>query len=364
MTTAQGLAALLAPWFALVAQAADQPAPGNPQGEMSWNKLVSGEQTAPPESVLVLTVLDARVTGLSFEPTAEITGKSRGKGKVQSTVLVSGKFQRPGWRLVDGTNPTVEIPLDATGRFRLEILVTQKAQTFKLMALDPFGNREEDTRGIFYSIFDVLLAEARARASKASYFNVGLGATSNSYTQTYTDDYRGVAVTAKATFTWLVLPPAWDFAGNIFFNLLPLSSNLPDVKVRFLGANARFGFSMPFIPQPWRFSLLGGVFYSHMLVTNDAFGYSHMIYPQIYPVLRRGFNGVASGYVYFKYVPTGEGMSLSFSEREVAVGIGASFPTGNFMWTISLDYSDLVLKASERIFVKAKAFSLGFAVGI
>ena len=53
--------------------------------------------------------------------------------------------------------------------------------------------------------------------------------------------------------------------------------------------------------------LMGGIYTTAMFVQNNAFGYQTLIYPQIYPSIRRLYKSGETLNVYIKIMPLGSG---------------------------------------------------------
>lgn len=191
-----------------------------------------------------------------------------------------------------------------------------------------------------------------------------LGFSKISYTQSRISDYSSWVVTLKGMFQRQLPRPNWDFAVGGYFTLLPLKTNIPGIMAQFLGLNLRIGYSVPGIIEPWKLNLMGGWYYTTMIVTNNYMGFHNLAGPQLFPVLRRSF-GKSSAFGYFKYSPVTNGLSLSFlpiSNREIAFGGGwsTSLPNRN-SFSLMLDVANLSMTIkSWKITSSSVSLSAGY----
>jgi hypothetical protein len=198
-----------------------------------------------------------------------------------------------------------------------------------------------------------------------SYLYCSLGVSGVTYRQDDVPDLSLMAATVKLSFQRSIIQPNWDFGANAFVTALPLTSNRPGVTARFLGANLRFGYAPSFIHDPWRLSLLTGFSYSRMFVSGDVFGFDNLLYPQIYPTIRRRLAGGSAIFAYLKYVPLAGFLKLSLADRELAAGVGWQLPIASgetpLIW--SLDYSDLRLSGVAESRSRTQSLSLSLGIG-
>lgn len=193
------------------------------------------------------------------------------------------------------------------------------------------------------------------------YTSPSLGVTSVHYKEGDTN-YSAIALTGKIS-TRYALSPRWDLGGSMYLTLMPLKQTPSDNTARFLGVNARIGYSPKIIPSPWRLSLLTGLYYTRMFVSNDAFGFTDMVGPQLFPVLARLFSTGDSAMIYLKFSPVTNQLSLlSFSNRELAAGFTfARLMKNGHALTFSLDYANMSLDFTT---LKAITNTLTFSVGM
>jgi hypothetical protein len=162
------------------------------------------------------------------------------------------------------------------------------------------------------------VAAAQTGTAEPGAFSPSLGATYISYRETNIPDLAQTALTGTVSYRKLV--GRWDFGANAYLTLVPLTKTAGSGGARFLGVNARGGYLLT--PRGrWRASLMGGVFYTTMLVSGSAFGYRNLAWRQVYPTVTR-LSGRHAWSAYVKISPLSSGLSLSLASRELAGGAG------------------------------------------
>lgn len=208
-------------------------------------------------------------------------------------------------------------------------------------------------------------AAAAEPTEPVDHFSPSLGYAAITYSQTGRAAYSGTDVFAEFAWNHVFANRSWDVDANAYFNALPISTNLTGINGRFLGVNARVGYAIPKLPDPWFARIALGVYYSSFYVTGNAFGYRNLIYPQIYPVV--GYRSASLGTIagYLKYVPTNAGFVPNLTERELAGGLSFRRPAPghpNQDMIISVDYSNLIYLPLPSITVQTSAFALSVGV--
>ena len=134
--------------------------------------------------------------------------------------------------------------------------------------------------------------------------------------------------------------------------------------LRFFGANLRFGYVFPFVPEPWRVSLSAGAYYTTMLIPDGKYGYLNLTGPQLYLTLRRAFANGDAVSLYAKFSPvTDQSAALSFTNREVGAGLAWSRPLGaTHALSVGLDYAQIHF-ANLISEVRTSSWTLGAGYG-
>lgn len=121
------------------------------------------------------------------------------------------------------------------------------------------------------------------------------------------------------------------FLGDVSLTALPLQSNLTGISATVLRINGRLGWAVPLPRNPFSLNLMAGVYSTNMFVTQNRFGFTNLIGPQIYPVLH--WASYSENFVplivslFFKFSPITDGRSpLSVSNREVSAGATFRIP--------------------------------------
>ncbi|MGE0616375.1 MAG: hypothetical protein AB7P04_12115, partial [Bacteriovoracia bacterium] len=223
-------------------------------------------------------------------------------------------------------------------------------------------------------------------------FYLSLGPTYVFYQEDSVPAFHYTALTTKISLSYFLFPPRWDLAFNAFITALSLSQtdlnvdprpeeqrgsaagtsrfysspNANTIKptVRFLGVNGRIGYAFPFVSPPWKLSLHAGWYLATMLVSSSVMGYRNMVGPQIFPMISRTFSGGSTMFLYAKFSPI---LGLTFSNREIATGLGYLVMLKNgHPVTFNLDYANLYFRFSSVNLpapVTVQSNSLSFSLG-
>ena len=296
-------------------------------------------------------------------------------------VELEANLVRDNWRLMAKTNGVHRIHLDKH-TYLFHVPLQGEITEVELLAYDTEGHQESE-------ILLIRFPGWKKNAPKKKYFPTtqeapeipeiedrptvlgilsSLGYSNVTYQQTGIQDYSMTTLTAKFSYQKTIFYSNWDIGVNFFMNVLPVTKSQSDITVRFLGANFRLGYAIPWIPAPWSFTVLGGIYYSQMFVTNNSFGYSPLYYPQIFPILKRVFSKGDSAYLYLKFVPLAEQGIFSTIERELAVGAGWAHPLQNkHPILIAVDFSDMKfmshLTPTQTLTLRSNSLSLSLGYG-
>ena len=312
-------------------------------------------------TISVLSAQGKRIGGLTVAMTPLEVESERKNFEAVAAVYPEGRFIRPDWNLiVDQTKVT----FSKEGRFKMRIVLTQKVTDVQLVAVGPHGEREEQMLRVNYPNFALWRADQKDPLKKRHAILTAVGPSYLSYSETLSPTLSQVALTLKVNYLYLLAPPRWDFGLSGYLTVLPLTSNIPGVTARFLGLNARIGYVLPTVFEPWRVSLMGGFYYTTMFVPSGGFGFNNLMGPQFFPVVRRMFGNGDTLMSYFKFSPVGSGLTIiQLSNREIAVGAGWTHRLrGGNAIAYGLDFSDLSVSADGiDIESKSATLSVGYA---
>lgn len=192
---------------------------------------------------------------------------------------------------------------------------------------------------------------------------ISLGLTSIYYTQTGYSKYSAITSTVKAAYGFPLPWKNWDIGMNGYFTAYTLTSNEPEADLRFLGLNLRIGYTFH-LGTGWSFGLSPGIFYSTMF-GNTEIGFSNLLYPQIFPILKRKFSKQNSGFLYGKYVPISDSIKLTMDQREIATGVGLSHVLKNgHPIMFNLDYSNIRVNLGARSQIQSNSLSASVGYGL
>ena len=286
--------------------------------------------------------------------------KAFGDGIV-TLVILEGEYNRSDWTLIYDKKKMVPV---VNGEFHLEIPMKDRAIELDFLAIGPLGEIEKENIGIYFKEIKTFTQKAEGRPPKTNFFQFGMNNSVISYDETGVDSYSSVSLTGKSSYSYLIFPPDWDFGTSLYYTLLPITKT-GNNAVRFLGVNLRFGYVVPFVTEPWRLSVLGGMYYTTMFVTNDRFGFKNLAGPQLFPALKRTFRGGKAIVSYLKFSPISNGLSLlSLSNRELALGGAYLYPLKNgHSIAFTLDVAIFYFKI-RQVEIQSSSISLGLSYGL
>jgi len=326
---------------------------------------------------------DAPIAGLTFPEKDLKTDVQSFGDDLRVLVTLKGSYNsKDQWTLSWKDQKQVKLlKVDKAGNFAITLPLYAKATSVDIMAVGPMGEVEEEEVGIDFPDYDAFKNHAKFEPPKRSSLGVSLGVTSINYTETDCSPLSELALTAKVSYQSLIFPPNWDVAFNVYGTAMPLTSTVASTNIRFLGANARIGFVVPFVTSPWRLSIMGGGYYTTSLVSQPAAvihtlaeysGFNNMYGPQIFPVLSRKFGKADSIYLYSKFSPIMNNFIPTFASTEFAVGGGWSHPLPNGTpLTIAVDFDDLNLNfpyidntgQAANYLIQSQSISISLGVG-
>ena len=250
------------------------------------------------------------------------------------------------------------------GKFLIELPISKDLIKANLMAVSSLGEQEKEVFGVYFKNLKGYGKEAILKPTRRNFFSAGLSASLISYQETEVDDYSENALTAKLSYSYLLIPPAWDLAASCYFTLLPLRSS-NGIIARFLGLNFRVGYILPFIKSPWQMHVLAGMYYTTMFVTTNSFGFRNLAGPQFFPVITRAFKNGSSMTGYFKFSPISSGFAIrSFSNRELAFGLSYALALPNkHPLSFSLDVANVHFKLDRYLGITYDSSSISFGAG-
>lgn len=161
--------------------------------------------------------------------------------------------------------------------------------------------------------------------------------------------YQSLSTTLTGGLNYWAAYPKWMASLSGYLTMFPVTrtSSEDSSEVRFLGLNARFGYNIQKIREPWGLTLSGGFYYVTTFVNTQSFGFQNIGGPQLYPFLRyiKKSGDIVSSYL--KISPVASRLSLlTLSSREMALGI--HYTLSRQALRLGLDLSELTLKIVGR----------------
>jgi hypothetical protein len=242
------------------------------------------------------------------------------------TASLRGRFKKKGYSLLAGPDFT-RVKRDRDGVFTIEADIKSRQTRYTFAMVDPAGNLVQEWIIIEVPRYDLFVQTGQKNPRKL-FINAGLGFTSVAYQETNISGpqtFSSIVATPKISAILIMPSPVWSLGFTAYVTALQLKSSL-NATARFLGLNARAGYRVPFLPEPWQLTLMAGYYYTTMFVTPATFGYRHVGGPQLFPTVKRAFKTGDFASAYFKYSPIANGVSLlGPSNREIGAGFSYTF---------------------------------------
>lgn len=294
---------------------------------------------------LVPNVTTKKIKNLSWTNKTPAVVVTQREDLAEFVITLEGKYTSSDWTLI-GNNQ--KITPNEDGSFVFKTQISKTSLEIEFTAIGPLGEIEKEDLGLLYTDWQIQKETVETAPPKKLFVSGGLGITNISYKEDGYGTFKSIAMTGKFSTTYLLLPPRWDVGFSGFFTLLNLTKS-PNVSARFLGLNARAGYTVPSISDPWKFSIFGGLYYTTMLTSPSSFGFTNMSGLQLFPVLRKKLkdNHAVSGY--FKFSPVSQGFGFKdLSNREIAFGLSYSMPlkTEGRSLNYTFDIANIAMKLS------------------
>jgi hypothetical protein len=325
----------------------------------------------PPKRVKQLSWNDdIHTREIEVEPEFyEEAGKRNFRGVIHLTGILR---EHSGWIIVKGDAKIETSEKDEIQRFFIDVPVEGNKTPLNLFLISPEGKIEEERISFNFpgwADFKKLHTVGPPPQSPLSLVP-SVGLTYISYRETLVPDFTESAVTIKFTAAYR-FKPSWDVGVTPYLTLQPLSTNQSGVSARFLGANFRVGYLVPFPKEPWRLTLMAGFYYTTTFITDSAFGFKNLMGPQIFPVLRRMLSPRTSLAAYIKFSPVGSGIGISdFANREVAGGLSFTWLQRSAAkdsvvtpYIVSIDASNLTIFVEDTT-ITSTSMSLSVGMGL
>lgn len=263
-------------------------------------------------------------------------------------VLVQGTFKNSdGSYLLNYRPLTVKPPGDRIGFFHL---LDREITDFRLSHIKLDGNIEHSIYRLKVLGWHTVKNQIDAASTPWS-FSFGLGPSLLNYSQTNSafNSLSRTALTVKLGTQYRFKGTPWVLGALGFVNALSITpTTTTNPLFRFLGLNLRGGRQISGLTEPWELSLFMGWYYLTMM-TDGSFGFSNVMGPQIYPVIKRKFANGSNGSGYIKFSPISRKLGFfGLSNYELATGINYLFPkTSRLQWGVALDGSMLTLTTTD-----------------
>lgn len=204
-------------------------------------------------------------------------------------------------------------------------------------------------------------AEAETKPRRPSFLLAGVGLTQRTYKEGTTTDTKARSADIKLWYQNVIWPQVFHVDAQVQMTGVFISNDSTS-EIRFLEGSLQVGYALPFVSEPYRLSIMAGGAYSTMFVTGNAFGYDSLLYPQVYPELRRLFKSGDTLTLAVKYMP----LSTSGSEqRAMAAQLRWAYPTASGRpLFFDVTYTDTKHSIDTSTTAASTAITINFGMGI
>ncbi len=280
--------------------------------------------------------------------------------EIKYFAILEGKFSNPTANLVIRNWP---VRMSKNGEFRVELPLTAKLTEFDALLIEQTGDLTREKLAVFFPGWSKFTAQKATEPPKSNFFSAGVGTSFITYQDQRSPDVSEIALTGKVSYSRLLFPPTIDMGLSSYFTLVSLHSSTGQ-SLRFIGVNGRMGYVVPQVKEPWRLSLMGGLYFTTMVVQQTGLGFTNLIGPQFFPVARRKLKSGDSVVAYFKFSPVANGgFTITFSNHEIAGGGSYVHPFKNgksLAATLDVASLDVVI---EGVAIHTRSLSIGAAYG-
>jgi hypothetical protein len=245
------------------------------------------------------------------------------------------------------------------GKAGVRIPLSGEMTTFTATRILPSGATFPTSWVIRWPGWRAFAKDPQSFVDRTYWFSVGAAFTVLTYSETALAPGIMLAVTAKANAGY-TFPFGLVLGGNAFGTTAVGTVNgLEGLSLRFLGANARAGwsFNLPFL-RSW-IALLGGAYFTTTFSEGSQLGFRNMTGPQLYPVFQMQPGG-HSLTTYVKFSPIWTGGGFSFESYELASGLSwrpTRFAQGRL--SLSFDFSYLSLLIQQILKIEVMSYNTG-----
>ncbi len=302
--------------------------------------------------------------GSPYEKAAEIYRNTPTKSTaLKAMVTISGEFLRPGWRLRHDKK-LVNIDNPELGTFSYTFALLDNAVTgknFKIVLEAVSKDKPTETETLecelVYekpeSLEDLSVNRSRRRLSAI------MGASAMTYTETGTEKFSEVALTAGAQADYVWVPSALVLSWNAKIDVLPLWATQSKRSSRLFQSQALIKLTVSLFGSALRFGINAGANYSTMFVSDSSFGYHNLILPQAFPSLFLRLSQGSSIEAFFSFMPAGTSFQTAGGEREIKAGLQFSKDIGKKYRSITqLNYASLNFAPIAAATIQSSSVSL------
>jgi hypothetical protein len=299
-------------------------------------------------------VMSSSIQELKFEVQLLPIDKLSKQPQQEQQFVIRGVYPKSSWRL--NCNGVSIVPKDK-GNFSFKAKTKGDSFKLKFIAVSPLGETQSQT--FILRTSRKLASTDQPRDERKFTFSVQTGLAINWYSETDQSDFSQVGLVIKGSGSYK-LTDRFDLGINAYYTALPLSSNTSD-QMRFLGLNARLGYTPTWLATPWKLKFTGAWYYTTTFVTNDNFGFKNMWGPVFSPVLIRQLNGNRMWSTYLRFSLVSGGIGNLSASNEVALGGSYSWPFKGFQsFFVSADIAQLSIVFPDETTAQSRTISMGF----
>ncbi|MFP5519912.1 MAG: hypothetical protein ACLGGX_08410 [Bdellovibrionia bacterium] len=309
--------------------------------EINWNKNVQTKMVQD---------------GASFQLTGKLNGTLTAP---QPDWNINVNKQDVVFSLIEGEENSGE------RKFSIELPLTDKKNIFTVEVADTEGKKKSERIIVVFpkwnKLTETITNVEKLVEEKRSFFEVSLGASSINYSETGITDFSETVVRTKLSY-YYQWRSRWAYLIKTVGDVLPVASTPSGMSASFINSDLLLIYSPPWLRKPWSIEFAGGIHHSMMFSSKSTFGYAPILYPQIYPSVKRRVSAASTLALAMGYTPLSSSISKSDYEFQAELSWLYQLKSKNSL-SLSFDYRDLKLSPKASSQISLKAFGLNFGYG-
>lgn len=257
------------------------------------------------------------------------------------SITIKGEYKRNNWQLINDNKPLATGTESGTD-FSITVPIENPETDIEFAAAGPNGALETDTITV---VIKDLEKFQKAVPLKRFSFSPSLGISLINYKETNIADFSEKAFVLKMYSQYMIISQRLDAELTAGMTFLSIMKSQPDRSIGFTDINGHLGYTLFFIPAPWKITIRGGYHYKNISGSTDIFSLRTLTAMEFFPVVTYKLNNSNSLFGYFKIIPYNSGSS----SRELNGGLGWVRPLQNgHPLSLVFDYYSIQLNTSAK----------------